>query len=327
LLGVAAPLSMAGEHSIPKDRANLTAGEWFPYVLSKIGPLEWWNFAASHKDVRRDEYPSDWSYNLAKQNTWEFPRFCFSLFRPKPELFAALFGAVDKYKGEVVWSMHDGCIGAMPGRPTFYPTLSTPQDFENLASAIQNPPKPDPDFVKRAMSDIPRFCLYLETALGLTEKPTQDFDQEWLTAEGLAHCGGEFDDFVERGSWSVFLARQPDKYGHDFKPTSSDDRSINFGISMFEHDALFIDLGADWTKYQQSGGAGPILPNYPLLSRLDDISNDAVYQPTEVNGLLAELLRLQEALKDPQAIRGADKLVRTARWAQKLQVGIYFGGQ
>lgn len=318
---------MAGDHSIPKDRANLVAGEWFPYVVSKIGPLEWWNFAASPNDVRRDEYPSDWSYNLAKQNTWEFPRFCFSLFRPKPELFASLVGAVDKYKGNVVWTMHDGCIGAMPAHPTFYPTLSTPQDFESLASAIQNPPKPDPDFVKRAMIDIPKFCGYLVTALGLTKKPSMDFDREWLTREGLAHYSGEFEDFVERGSWPVFLARQPEKFGHDFKPTSPADRSVSFGIGMFEHDALLRELGADWNKYQQSGSEGPLLPNYPLLSRLDDITNDAVYQPAEVDSLLIELLRSQEAVKDPGAVRGLDKLVRTARWAQKLGLGIYFGGQ
>jgi hypothetical protein len=327
LIGMAAPMAMAGDHSIPKDRARLSAGEWFPYVVSKLAPLEWWTFSASSKDVRREEYPSDWSYNLAKQNTWEFPRFCFSLFRPKPELFGSLFGAVDKYQGDVVWVMHDGCIGAMPTRPTFYTPLSTAQDVESLTTAIQNPLQPDPDFVKRALMDIPKFCMYLESALGLTAKSSLDFDREWLTREGLTRSRSELEDFVERGSWSVFLARQPETYGHNFQPTSSEDRSLSFGIDMFEHDALFKELGADWNKFQEHGSVGPILPDYPMLSRLDDITDDAVYQPTEVNALLAELLRSQGVVKDPRAVRGVDKFVRIARWAQKLGLGIYFGGQ
>ena len=64
-----------------------------------------------------------------------------------------------------------------------------------------------------------------------------------------------------------------------------------------------------------------------MLSRLNDIAGDAVYERAEVDALLAEYLRAQTAVKDPSALRGVDKLIRIARWAQKLGVGIYFSGQ
>src|SRR5438067_46561 len=120
LLTVASTIPMAGSGSIPKDRAQLSNGDWFPYVISKLSPLEWWSFAASSAEVRREDYPSDWGYELAKQNTWEFPRFCFSLFRPNPEVFSSLLEKVEQYEGDVVWVMHDNCIVAMSFHPTFY---------------------------------------------------------------------------------------------------------------------------------------------------------------------------------------------------------------
>ncbi len=325
LLTVAPTVAMAGSHSIPKERAQLSNGDWFPYVISKLGPLEWWSFAASSAEVRREDYPSEWGYELAKQNTWEFPRFCFSLFRPNPQVFSSLLETVGQYKGDVVWVMHDNCIGAMPFHLTFYAPGT--YSAEATKNAIQKPPVADSDFVTRALADIPRFCTYLETALGLKEKIPYEFDPQWLTREGLAASRGEFEEFLEAGSWSVILTRDPGKYGRTFQPTSPEDRSLSFGIGMLEHDALFRELGADWDKFQQNGSTGPILPDYPLLSRLDDITDDAVYERGEVDALLAEYLSAQSAIQDPRALRGVDKLIRIARWAQKLGVGIYFSGQ
>lgn len=40
------------------------------------------------------------------------------------------FAAVDQYKGEVVWFMHDNCLGAFSSRPTFY-TPSRSLDAED----------------------------------------------------------------------------------------------------------------------------------------------------------------------------------------------------
>jgi hypothetical protein len=312
------------DHPVPKNRKSLSNSDWFPFVIGKIAPMEWWHFAASLSDVRREDYPTELRFNLAKQNTWEFPRFCFYFFRPKPDVYAELLSVVDRYKGDVVWFVHDSCIGAFSSRPGFYtPSLSA--DTEALRHAIVNPPKPDPEFVKRALADIPNFCMYLEVALGLTDKSPVDFDPEWLTKDGLARSREPFEDFLEAGPWSAILTPNPASFDVTLRPSSPEDQVLSFSVGMSEHDALFRELGADWEKFQQNDSL-PILPTYPLLSRLNDFYGDAAYQPAEIDALLAECMRAEQIASDPRAIRGLDKLVRIARWAQKTNRGIYFVG-
>jgi len=313
---------MLENHSVPKDRSALTGGGWFPYVVSKLAPLEWWSYQESIADVKREDYASDLRFQLARQNTWEFPRFCFSLFRPSNESFMALLRAVDEYQGAVVWQMHDDCIGAWPSKGKFMTgVLGTGQ--KKLEDSARNPPQADPAFVKKAVADIPVFCTYLEQRLGLQGPIPTDFDPRWLTREGLAQSRGEFEEFFEPGSWTVFLARDPNTYAKTFQPTSSADRSLSIGIGMIQCDELLKELGAKWD------GAGQLLalPDFPLLSRFPDIASDAVYQPDEIDPLLTELLRAQDRVRKSQSIRGLDNLIRIARWAAKLKVGIYFGGQ
>jgi hypothetical protein len=318
---------MASGHPIPKNREALRDGDWFPYVISKIAPLEWWSFSTSTNEIRPADFPSDWSYNLAKQDTWEFPRFCFAMFRPTLEADMALYSAVGSYQGDVIWQMHDGCINAFPARPRFVSAIDGSVFRSTLEEIARNSPHADPEFVKRALADIPKLCAYLETHLGLKTKAPMNFDPQWLTREGLASSRGQFEDFLEPGSWSVMLARDPEKVAKTGQMSSADDRNLNFGIGMFQGDALFSELGADWKRQELEGKSDPILPEYPLLSRLNDITADAAYQPNEVERLLAELTRAQAVVKDPLAIRGLDNLIRITRWAEKLKLGIYFGGQ
>jgi len=351
-LGFGCSVAVAAPHPVPKDRTTLTNRDWLPYVISKLAPLEWWSFAASPSDIHREDFPGDFSYNLAKQDTWEFPRFCFSLFRPKPKVMFSLMAAVDKYKGTVNWVMHDGCIAAFAVKPGFYAPILTAEEQKQLEELARNgkpvvaapftteeqrrkfeedfarnPPHADPEFVKQAMSDAPRFAAYLEQRLGLAGKSSLDFDPQWLSREGLAASRGQFEDYWEPGDRSVFLAHDPEEYARTSKPTSQVDRDLAIGIGMFEEDALLAELGADWESYQRSGMNGALVPAYPLLSRLSDISEDALYDPGEVDAFLAECLQAQAKVKGPQAIRGLDNLVRIARRAQKLKVGIYLGGQ
>lgn len=153
--------AMAANHPVPKNRESLSNRDWFPYLIGKIAPMESWHFAASQSDVRRENYPSELRYNLAKQNTWEFPRFCFDFFRPKPDVYAALRSVINQYKGGVVWFIHDDCIGAFPSSPGFYtPTRSA--GAEALQFNAANPPKADPEFVNRALADIPAFANILK---------------------------------------------------------------------------------------------------------------------------------------------------------------------
>jgi hypothetical protein len=129
---------MLDNHSVPKDRGALKGGEWFPYVVSKMAPLEWWSYQESITDVKREAYTSDWSFQLARQNTGEFPRFCFSLFRPSGESYVALLRAVDEYQGGVVWQMHDNCIGAWPSRPTFYGVIRSEQGAKKFEDSVRS---------------------------------------------------------------------------------------------------------------------------------------------------------------------------------------------
>jgi hypothetical protein len=318
----------AQEHAIPTNRGTLKGGAWFPYVIGKLAPLEWWSYQESISEVKRDDYPSDWSYQSASQNTWEFPRFCFSMFRPSEESYGALLNAVEEYEGAVAWVMHDDCIGAWKAKPTGQGMVRLPyamseQEVEKHNQSLRHPP--DPAYVEKAVADIPLFCSYLEKKLGLIERDPQQFDARWLTAKGLAESKGEFEDFLDPGIWSVFLAHDPHAYAKTFQPTSPADRSLSMGIGMFQSEELLKELGSQGSQVSAESGEAS-LSGFPLLSRLSDPTDDVIYEPDEVAPFLAELFRAQRIVKERRSIRGLDNLIRVARWAAKLNVGIYFGG-
>jgi hypothetical protein len=324
--GCAMPLQ---QHAVPTNRSTLKGGAWFPYVIGKLAPLEWWSYQESISDVKREEYPSDWSYQLDRQNTWEFPRFCFVMFRPSYEAFTALLNAVKDYDGAVAWVMEDDCISAFKAKPTgqgmvLLPYTMSKEEVEKHNESLRQPP--DAAFIENAVADIPIFCSYLEKRLGLTELDPQQFDPSCLTAEGLARSKGEFEDFIETGTWSVFLARDPDTYRKTSKPTSPTDRGLGLSMSMDEQEDLFKELAEAWNNQNGAPEESPIVPGFPLLSRLSDFTSDVTYEPNEVASFLQELRRAQQIAKAPRAIRGLDNLIRIARWAQKLNLGIYFGG-
>lgn len=177
------------------------------------------------------------------------------------------------------------CIGAWTAKPTGQGMVRLPytmskEEVEKHNESLRQPP--DAAFVEKAVADIPGFCSYLENRLGLTERVPQQFDPRWLTAEGLAQSKGEFEDFVEPGEWSVYLARDPDTYLKTFKPTSPVDRSVGMSFGMFQGEELFKELGAKWNGKNGGTDEGPIVPGFPLLSRLFDVTSDATYQPGEV---------------------------------------------
>jgi hypothetical protein len=51
---------------------------------------------------------------------------------------------------------------------------------------------------------------------------------------------------------------------------------------------------------------------------------DLIFERHEVDAVLDECLLAQARVKNPFALRGLDNLIRIARWAQKLETGIYF---
>lgn len=321
VLGFGCSPAVAASHPVPKDRAALTARDWLPHVVSKIAPLEWWSFAASSSDLRREDFTSDYQYGQARADT-SFPRFCFSLFRPKPEHMASLISSVSAYKSDVSWLMEDDCIVAIPEMPRFTARPVTVEEQEKFQAMLYKVGHPDADFLKRATLDAPRLAAYIEQRLNLAGKLSLDFDPQWLTAEGLAASRGEFEDYWEHGSWSVFLARKPHDYAQELQPTSAHDRPLAMGIAAHEVDALFDELSPNWEVFREQD---PIIPAFPMLSRLSDMTVAALYEPDEVDMLVEECHHAQANVKNPAAIRGLDNLVRIARWAQKLKLGIYFG--
>jgi hypothetical protein len=95
---------------------------------------------------------------------------------------------------------------------------------------------------------------------------------------------------------------------------------------MFHRDELLKELRAEWSSRNDLSDESPVIPGYPLLSRHSDVTSDATYDPSEVAASLEELRGAQQIAKEPRSVRGLDNPVRLARWAQKLNVGIYFGG-
>jgi hypothetical protein len=305
---------------VPKMRESLSGGDWFPYVFAKIAPLEKWNVVLSSDDIVREHYASESEFAAAKRNTWAIPRFCFAFFRPSARDFLRLLSSVDRYQGAVFWSYIDGCLQAFQSKATFYGPigdLSQEEMLERLEDAIRNPPKADPEFVKKAIADIPNFCMFVESQLGLRDRSPQDFDSSVFAKEKLAESPGTFEDFFEPGDFMPIL-KAPGKpmVGRNDRP--------NFGISSEAMNDLLTELGADWgkTSYEDL-----FVPDYPLLSRLSDIANTAVYQPAEINRLLAEVLRAQGQAKYPSSIRTLDKLYRIVKWAERDETGIVFPGQ
>src|SRR6266853_496385 len=167
----------AGVHPVPKDRTTLSNRDWLPHIVSKIAPLEWWSVAYTSSDLRREDFTSDYQYEQAQADT-SFPRFCFSLFRPKPKEMASLISAVSAYKGDVSWVMEDDCIVAIPAMPDFTAPPVTADEQERLKWLASALPQRDADFINRALLDAPKLAAYLEDRLNLSGKPSLDFDPQ-----------------------------------------------------------------------------------------------------------------------------------------------------
>ena len=154
-------------------------------MLAKLAPLEEWNVILSSEDR-------------------SVPRFCFQFLRIPPEALARLFIALDGYHGPVIWSPMNSCISAFVQMPRFIGLGPTPENLtaeesrKKWADAIP-PPQPDPEFVQKAVSDIPRLCQYLEAQLDLADRVPKDFDAKAVTKDALADLPGTFDNSLEAG--------------------------------------------------------------------------------------------------------------------------------
>ncbi|MGZ4816010.1 MAG: hypothetical protein ACXVZV_11415 [Terriglobales bacterium] len=321
-------------HRVPTNRADLKGGDWFPYVISKLAPLQTWTFEASPSAIKRENYSSDSSFQMSLHNTWDFPRFCFKLFRPKPEVLAALLNSASSSQDGVFWQYHDNCISAYASQPGYIgfaqgtgsgaQETSMEETLKRFEELDRNPPKADPEFVKKAMATIPQFCQQLEKRLDVTNKDPQQFDLQWLSKEGLRKHPPEPEDFFEPGSWQVVLAREPARIAQQVSNTSPSNQYLSFGITGSESTSILEELGVNWERYSESGDMGAATSEYPQLTRFVDTMADIVFSPDEAEALLGECLRAREKVVRPESIRGLDKLFRIASRAENQKLGIYF---
>jgi hypothetical protein len=320
---------MGVRHPVPKVRSELRGGDWFAYVLGKIAPLERWSYAESSADIVEDQFPNQQDFAQALANTWQFPRFFFQYFRVDPESFKVLLRGVDAYRGGVYWSLVDDQIVPVRNDPTVYRGILVIPKGETHKMEKEFPyhPQPDIDFVNRAVADIPAFCLHLEKFLGLKDKPPVDFEEEWLTEEGLAKSRGEFEDFIDPGAWSICLLRDPTSYLTNFCETPDDSVFLSFEIGYGGIRALKGELSPTEQVREKKPQPATALPNYPLLSKFPEPWDDVAYEPADIVALLQEVARAQKVAKHPKAIRALDNLRRAANWANKRELGICFHGQ
>lgn len=306
---------------VPKDRASLKGGDWFPHVFSKLAPLEWWSYCDSASDLQPNDFPGAFLSRSVIDEASRSPVFSFSFFRPKPGAYMELINLLESYRGAAYWSMCGANISACKRKPTFRGIIAVTSEEvrQQLEKERAELLTPDPDFMQRCVEDIPALCGYIEKQLGLEDIAPIDFSAEWLTAEGLARSRGEFEDFYDGGTHMSYLARDPDCYAKDLKPTSEADLQLYINVSLPSVETP----GPHWTEIRPAAGVSEC----PLLSGFPPAWDDGTYQPEQIPALLAELRHVQNYAKDPKLLRSLDNFIRVANWASKLKLGIYLSGQ
>ena len=306
---------------VPKDRVSLKGGDWFPHVFSKVAPLEWWNYCNSASDLQPNDFPDGISYKSALNTGSRSPVFSFSFFRPKPGSHLKLIGLLERYKGAAYWSKVDANISAYKRKPTFQGIIAITSEEvrQQLEKEDTELLTPDSDFIQRCVEDIPALCAYIEKEFGLEGVAPTDFSEKWLTAEGLAYSRGEFEDFHDRGTHVPYLARDPDRYAKDFKPTSEADLELHICVSLPSVETP----GPNCSEIRPATGVSqcPLLLGFPMPW------DDGTYQAEQIPDLLAELRIVQDYAEDLALLRALDNFIRVANWANKLNLGIFLSGQ
>jgi hypothetical protein len=307
---------------VPKDRASLKGGDWFPHVFSKVAPLEWWSYCDSASDLQPNDFPDAILSRSVLNEAARSPVFSFSFFRPKPGAYMKLIGLLESYRGAAYWSMCDANISAYKRKPTFQGMIAITSEEvrQKLEKEFAELLTPDPDFVQQCVEDIPALCAYIEKQLGLEGVAPTDFSEAWLTAEGLAHSRGEFEDFLDRGSHLPYLARDPDRYAKDFKPTSEADIDLHICVSL---PSVETRTGPNSSETRPATGVSQC----PLLLDFPPPWDDGIYKAEQIPDLLAELRSVQNYAEDPALLRALDNFIRVANWANKLNLGIFLSGQ
>jgi hypothetical protein len=115
-------------------------------------------------------------------------------------------------------------------------------------------------------------------------------------------------------------------------PTSPRDTNLPIGLTYQEwRELFFVVLNADPDQLAGSNASGrPIMefeediPGLPLLSRIDGVYRDAVFEANEVDLLEQEVKSLLSEVTNPLARSGLEKLLTITSRAKELGLSIFF---
>ena len=309
-----------------KNRDQIEAEEWFPYVLSKLYPIEWMQFASQ-----------------PDQHGAQAPRFCWRYRPSDSSAYNRVEQAVSEFHGEVLWRLYAGylrcCIAAVTLAGPSGGYLQTPPDL--------NPPEkhavpaPDPALLAKAVEEIPKLCQHIEQRLGLRNVLPKPFAPESDGACQQKPLPRDLEDFVEPGMHVVWLVRDTAEFESHSGPASRSDRMLHFGVTRQEWQTIFLEvLNADEQKHGnlpnmppgQSRTAYPAEPKakvraYPVLSRTRRYLYDLIFETGEVRLLRQECQHAMARTSSPVALRGLEKLSRICAEAIRLGLGIYMMSQ
>jgi hypothetical protein len=139
-------------------------------------------------------------------------------------------------------------------------------------------------------------------------------------------------DYNDPGMHVTWLVNDTDAFPINPGPTSERDRNLHFGVNYREWFALYFDVLGVGVKDLLTNGASEVsriaefdeeIPDYPMLSRINGMLYDAVFESTEVDALRTECLRVQSQTTNQLALRGIEKLLRICDWALHLDLSIY----
>ena len=130
----------------------------------------------------------------------------------------------------------------------------------------------------------------------------------------------------------TWLVADPDAFEKDPGPTSGRDIRLATGLTYQEwRELFFVVLNADPEQLAGSITTGrPIsefdedIPGLPMISRINGVYYDAVFEAHEVEVLEQEVKRLLHEVTNPIALSGLEKLRVITSRAKQLGLSIFF---
>jgi hypothetical protein len=244
--------------------------------------------------------------------------YCWSFENGGRDLYSRVAQVINDFNGTMQWSFNlqfnqkGACIAALASSNGFYSPIP---DSKSLSAKARND---DAGSQRAFVDEIDKLCSFMESEFGVVGE-VRKFPNKHSAKE----------DLYEPGVYDVTLVRDVKRF-HWPTPTSDVDKRLNFGLTYGDWYALFFQLLG---KTRGQTKAHPVdfqgeVDGYPILSRLNDIHDDAAVEESEVGNLESECLRLEAISRgNTAATKCLRKLLLICRWAEDLKTGIYFSGE